>query len=87
MQAQDKPKTETFYDVYLDDGARRYFCKRYKRSGAARNLSHALDLKYKHLGWAGQIETVEIPTAGLRSENGGHTAGSSPKETGEPPTE
>jgi hypothetical protein len=61
MQAQDKPETKTFYDVYLDDGARRYFSKRYTSERSALRMCHALDLHYKHLGWAGQVDTVEIP--------------------------
>ncbi|MBA7605374.1 hypothetical protein ES703_12505 [subsurface metagenome] len=75
MQAQDKPETKTFYDVYLDVDDVRHFCKRYERKAAACNLCHWLDMRYKHLGYAGQIVTVEIAPAGLRSENGGHSTG------------
>jgi len=75
MKAQDKPDIDIFYDVHIDYKDQVYFCKRYKRKRNAKLLAKGLELKYGHWGYTIHIDVIEIPTAGLRPENGGHSTG------------
>ena len=80
MQTKNEPEAITVYDVYLDDGNHRHFCKRYRSKTFACNLCHWLDLRYKLSAYAGQIVTVQIGPDGLRLENGGHSTGTPSQE-------